>query len=148
MISSWSWKKWSRLNYRRSLIPCLLSIFSSVKKWYVHLRVITNIRIFLGISMEKRKKNGASLPKRRKSTGCSWKYQGYSSLNPASAIFLLFSMDIPRNILGLARALNVSFENNWFLYLFLDGYIFFGNKLYQTFLSMEWLKDKGYFQGC
>ena len=54
------------------------------------LRVLANIRKFLGISMWKRKKNGASLPQRRISTGYSWKSQGYPSLNSASADFLLF----------------------------------------------------------
>ena len=34
-------------------------------------RVLANVRIFLEIFMEKRKKNGASLPERRISTGYS-----------------------------------------------------------------------------
>ena len=51
--------------------------------------------------MEKRKKNGASLPGRRIFTGYSCNSPGFSCLNPASAIFLLFSTDIPRNILTL-----------------------------------------------
>ena len=71
----------------------------------IQLRVLANVRIFLGISAEKKKKNGASLPERMISTGYSWKSQGDPSLNPASTVFLLFSADIPRNILTLARAL-------------------------------------------
>ena len=48
-----------------------------------------NVRIFLGISVEKRKKNGAGLSKR--STEYSSKSQGYPPLIPASAVFLFFS---------------------------------------------------------
>ena len=54
------------------------------------IRVFTNVRIFLGIPMEKRKKNGTRLLERRISTGYSWKSQGYPSLSSASAIFLLY----------------------------------------------------------
>ena len=44
------------------------------RKWIKTIRwhrVLVNVRISLGISMKKRKKNGASLPERRISNGYS-----------------------------------------------------------------------------
>ena len=68
-------------------------------------RGLANVRMFLGISVEKRKKNVASLLERRISTGYSRESQGYACLNQAYPVFPLFSMDIPRNIPRLARGL-------------------------------------------
>ena len=69
------------------------------------LRVLVNVRIFLGIFVEKRKKNSASLLEKSISTGYSRESQGYSSLNPA--FFLFCSMDVPGNIPRLVRAFGV-----------------------------------------
>ena len=105
-----------------SVLCTTVLLFSEWHKihWRMMLRVLANVRIFLRISMEKRKENGASLPKRRISTGYSWKSQEYPSLNPASAaIFFFFSVYIPMNILMLVRALKPLTNIGIFLGIFL-----------------------------
>ena len=77
--------------YVRKGIAGPLEVRLGVQRIKSSFWVLANIRIFLFTSVIKRKKNGASLPGRKIFTGYSWKSQEYSSLNPASAVFLLFS---------------------------------------------------------
>ena len=56
----------------------------------VFLRVIANVRIFLGKPGEKWNKNGASSPGRRISTVYSWKFQGFLSTQLATLFFFFF----------------------------------------------------------
>ena len=67
-------------------------------------RVLANVWMFPGISMEKRQKNGASLPERRISTGYSWKSRWYPLSTQLALFFSFFSTIIPRNILTLVMA--------------------------------------------
>ena len=61
------------------------SLYYLMDHWqYSKLRVLTTLKIFLGISVEKRKKNGASLHERRISGGYSWKSQGTYRHQPFS----------------------------------------------------------------
>ena len=64
-----------------------------------------NARIFLGISVKKRKKNGASLPERRIPLDIPESLRNIPLSTQLAPFFLFFFMDIPRNILTLARGL-------------------------------------------
>ena len=76
--------------------------FGNIRTTFSHVKQalgsLLTYRLFLGISVEKRTANCVSFLERRISTGYSWKFQEYLSFNPASAIFLLFSTEISRNI--------------------------------------------------